>query len=302
MASEKVKEKTTEKAEEKVKYRLQGHEKFVLREGWLNKGLLVVDYQPTVFLDKNAPDIFGIGNNMVKSLRYWLKAFGLIEANGNAGAKLTDTAKIIKQHDLYFEDVFTLWVLHSHLVKNKEDATTWFLFFNRCDIEDLDRAQINAVVGRELIKHLNSSGFPEKSLGSDIDVLLSMYGKAKEMTDPEDKNISPFSQLELIKTADNTYSKVIPDRRIINEWNVLYELAFWLQDTNSVSIEKISYGENSISAIYQINSVVINEYLDRLDALGYIRVDRTAGLDMIYKKDVSFFTPEQVMSEYYKHK
>ena len=62
----------------KIKIRLQGHEKFVLREGWLNKGIVQVKKNATVFLGKEGPDVFGIGNNMVKSLRYWLKAFGLI--------------------------------------------------------------------------------------------------------------------------------------------------------------------------------------------------------------------------------
>ena len=54
----------------------------------------------------------------------------------------------------------------------------------------------------------------------------------------------------------------------------------------------------SISAIYQIGSVAINEYLDKLDAMGFIRVDRTAGLDIIYR--VSAITQEMVMKEYYE--
>lgn len=287
-------------ANDKVKIRLQGHEKFALREGWLTKGLIEVSGNPKVFSEKEAPDIFGIGSNMVKSLRYWLKALGLIVENGNAGVKLTDTAQIIKQYDMYIEDVFTLWVLHSYLAKNIDEATSWYMFFNRCDVEDFDREQINLVVGREISKYINNENYSEKSLSSDIDVLLSMYGKIKEMTDPEEKNISPFSQLELIKNNDGFYTKVRPDRRITSEWNVLYELAFWLEKVSSISIETMSYGEKSLSAIYQMNSVAVNEYLDRLDALGYIRVDRTAGLDMIY--NVAASSPVKIMEEYYKHR
>ena len=70
-------------ANNKIKLRLQGHEKFALREGWLNKGLIIVNDNPGIFQSDDAPDVFGIGNNMVKSVRYWLKAFGLIvEAPG----------------------------------------------------------------------------------------------------------------------------------------------------------------------------------------------------------------------------
>ncbi len=285
-------------ADEKIKIRLQGHEKFVLREGWLNKGITKVAESPTVFMGKDGPDIFGIGNNMVKSLRYWLKAFGLIEENGSSGATLTACGKVIKRYDAYFEDVFTLWVLHSNIVHNKADATAWYLFFNKCDIEDMEKEQIVQILLRELKKYTNNGTFSEKSLRSDVDAILSMYGKVKEMVDPEDKNVSQFAQLDLIKNQEGNYSKSQPDRRKITEWNVLYELARQLDKKSFISIDEISEGDGSINSIYQIGSVTINEFLDKLDAMGFIRVDRTAGLDMIYK--VVDITREKVMKEYYQ--
>ena len=36
----------------KNKYRFKGHESFILREGWLNKGLYEVDRNPKVFSEK----------------------------------------------------------------------------------------------------------------------------------------------------------------------------------------------------------------------------------------------------------
>lgn len=41
-----------------------------------------------------------------------------------------------------------------------------------------------------------------------------------------------------------------------------------------------------------------NEYFDRLDAAGYIRVDRTAGLDMIYL--IQDMNAIDVLEKYYK--
>lgn len=285
-------------ANDKVKIRLQGHEKFVLREGWLNKGIVQVKNNPTVFLGKEGPDVFGIGNNMVKSLRYWLKAFNLIVEKGAAGVQLSKCGEVVQKYDSYFEDIFTLWVLHSNIVHNADEATVWHLFFNYCDIEDMDKEQIVQMLIRELNKYTHNVSFSEKSLRNDIDVILSMYGKVKEMIDPEDKNVSPFAQLDLIKSVDGTFSKSQPDRRKVTEWNVLYELARHLNEKEFISIDEISEGVGSISAVYQIGSVTINEYLDKLDAMGFIRVDRTAGLDIIYK--ASNITQEMVMKEYYK--
>lgn len=84
----------------KVKMRLQGHEKFLLREGWINKGLRIIPTQSDAFIVKEAPDIFGIGNNMVKSLRYWMKSMGLTNENGS---ELSALGKIIAKYDPYLE-------------------------------------------------------------------------------------------------------------------------------------------------------------------------------------------------------
>lgn len=287
-------------ATNKIKIRLQGHEKFALREGWLNKGLIIVKEKPGVFQSDEAPDVFGIGNNMVKSLRYWMKAFGLITEAPGKGASLTQVGNMIYENDLYFEDVFTLWILHSNIARNVEEATSWYLFFNRCQVDDLNREQTQQVLKRELDKYVEGATYSENSLKSDVDVLLNMYSNTKEILDPEDKNISPFSELKLLKRIDGRYSKTHADKRLVNEWLVLYELAKMFEDRESVSIEELSSNENGLQKIYQMTLVMINDFLDKLDALGYIHVDRTAGLDMIYK--VKDFNSMDVLEEYYKHK
>ncbi len=287
--------------EEKL-IKLQGHEKFALRDGWLNKGLMQFDREnmSMIFLSREAPDVFGIGSNMVKSLRYWLRAFGLLDDKGSGGARLTEMGQIIKEEDPYLEDIFTLWVLHSFIVKNAKEATTWFLFFQKCDVLEMDKEEILRVVGRELNKYANYPEFSERSLISDVGVLLSMYSGIKSKPDPEDKSISPFGALGLLKISNGNYTKVCPDRRVLGEWNVLYELACLMQGRESISIEEVSVGEGSLSAVYQMNNVLINEYLDKLDAMGYLRVDRTAGLDMIYR--VRELEPYGIMREYYKRR
>lgn len=92
-------------ATEKIKIKLQGHEKFALREGWINKALQILPENPDAFTRRDATDLFGIGSNMVKSLRYWMRAFGL---TNNAGTELSETGRLIAQYDPYLEDSFTL--------------------------------------------------------------------------------------------------------------------------------------------------------------------------------------------------
>lgn len=282
----------------KIKIRLQGHEKFALRDGWLTKGLSIIDKRPDAFLGSEGPDLFGIGNNMVKSLRYWMKAFKLIEENPGVGAKLSELGKIILQNDVYLEKTFTLWILHSQIAKNIADATTWYMFFNKCSVIDMEKDEIEKILYREISQYVMGQPFSENSLKNDVDVLLNMYSKNKVNSDPEDKSQSPFANLGLVKNTENLYSQTSPKRRDIDEWVVLYELAEMMQDKNEISIERVLNGTCGISHIYQVKPVLANELLDRLDAAEYIRVDRTAGLDMIYRTKA--FTTESVMAEYYK--
>ena len=59
--------------------KLKGHETFALREGWLNKGLAKVDANPKVFSENYGADALGVGSNMAKAIRYWLKAGKFME-------------------------------------------------------------------------------------------------------------------------------------------------------------------------------------------------------------------------------
>lgn len=280
---------------DKVKMKLQGHEKFALRDGWINKGLQIVCNEPDAFARKDSTDLFGIGSNMVKSLRYWMRALGLTNAAGN---ELTPMGELIAEYDPYLEKPFTLWIMHSYIAKNIYEATTWFMFFNRCDVADLEKSEIERILLREVKRYASGTPFSEKSLSNDLDVLLNMYGKSKEKTDPEDKSISPFAQLGLVKKAEGRYIKTHPSQKTFDEEVVLYELANLLQDKDSISIEDAVYGENGLAKVFNLSGVMANDYFDRLDAEGFIRVNRTAGLDMIYP--VKELDAIKVIESYYR--
>ena len=59
--------------------KFRAHDTFFIRKGWLNKGVSQVKKNSSVFISKtqNPMDVFGIGNNMVKALRYWMQVTGL---------------------------------------------------------------------------------------------------------------------------------------------------------------------------------------------------------------------------------
>ena len=117
-------------------FRLKGNASFVLREGWLAKGLRNVEKDPAVFSREEATTILGVGSAMVNSIKHWLLASGLIYSkviNRKTAYFLTTFAKIIRKYDPYFEDLFTLYLVHYNIASNTKETTVWYLLFNHFD-------------------------------------------------------------------------------------------------------------------------------------------------------------------------
>jgi len=280
---------------EKVSYKLKGHEKFPLREGWLNKGLLCVKEDNKLFSGFEGADKLGVGSNMVKAIRHWMQAFNLIDESQRDGTRLSELGEIIADNDINFEDIFTLWLLHSNIAKNKERSTIWYLFFNKCEAEEFKKDDLFHLLKKELFKYIGNDNSPDSSIKDDIDVLLNMYSKSRNNDDPEDKNNCPMAALGLIKKEQEVYFKQQPDLRKISKWVILYELSDMFIGEASLSIEKIA---EEISNIYHLTRVTVNGFLDTLDNMEYIKVDRTAGLDIVYP--VNLLQPAEVIKEYYR--
>ncbi|MDD5936766.1 MAG: DUF4007 family protein [Clostridiales bacterium] len=282
-------------------YKLKGHGSFGIREGWLNKGLRCIKNDALVFRDKKAADMLGVGSNMAQSIRYWLKAFKLMEETTKDGAKLTKLGQIIEKEDPYFEDIFTLWILHYNLVTHYEMATSWNLLFNKCDVDDYSREELFFELDNQLKMELGNDEYPVNSLKDDILVLTNMYSKNKSVdSDPEENTVSPFVQLGLISERKHKYSKVQPNLNLINDEVVLYIIIKKLRELNyttSISIDTLYEESNGLGKVLNLSRVAINQYLDRLENKGYLRVNRTAGLDMVYLEEN--ITAFDVIQSYY---
>ncbi len=118
------------------------HQTFHMRDGWLRKGLNEIHTNPAIFTDPNAYLQFGLGKNMVEALRFWMRATGLTEEVSNGSRriqKITAFGEIVRQHDPYFEDDGSLWLIHYHLIKQSTEATAWYWFFNHYARLSFDR-------------------------------------------------------------------------------------------------------------------------------------------------------------------
>ena len=283
-----------------MKYKLKGHESFMPREGWLSKALRLIEAEPKMFSLNYGADTLGVGANMAKAVKYWALASDLIEEDVKYSYKRSALGECIYENDRYIEDIFTLWILHINIVSNFEKATIWNLFFNAGNLEEFTKEDMIRIMSNNLANVIGTDEFSEKSLADDCTGILNMYSKARQKKyDPEENTISPFTRLRLITKNNLKYKKAVPDRDKLDEKVVLFVLNRMInsKDDRSINISDSTYGNNGLKALLNLKINDVYEYLDKLAEEGYIILNRTAGLDMIYlTKEMS---DTDILNEYY---
>lgn len=300
--------------EKQRKIRLKGHESFMVRDGWLRKGIVAVKNNPNVFSEYMGADALGVGSNMAKAIRYWLKVLGLTREVTRKGTYLTELGSLIFEQDGYFEDIFTIWLLHLQLLFHKEDATTWYLFFNEVGAEEFSREELYYLLRQAMNFYSGEGTYSERSLESDGMVLLNMYVRQREIDyDPEEKLISPFSALGLLRAERKRYRKQQPELDRLPPQIVWISILMMYQDMVvldihfikkqerfGISIDDLLQKKNGPGKVLNLNRTALNLYLDKLYAGGYLEVNRTAGLDMVYLKP-EYLDILEIAQDYYKN-
>lgn len=282
--------------------RFKAHESFSIRKGWLYKGLKNIAEQPDLFSNKsiNPTDVLGIGTNMVRSLRYWLQVTGLTKET-NAGGRhqeFTELARIIWEYDKYMEEIGTLWLLHYKLSTQQEEATAWYYFFNEFSLLEFNKEDFVDMV--YLYAKINGTEVAESSLDGDFNCLLKTYiSKENTDMDPENNIECPLCDLNLIDVSDKgkkTYRKVSPKKGTIHPL-IIFSVIVDNAKSSEIKISSILNDKNNVGRVFNLDIIALMESLYELQKLGYIKINRTAGLDVInINKNMTF---EQAAEEYY---
>ena len=97
------------------KLSFSGHDTFHCRHLWLKKGYDFIK-NGNKFSQDDAVVILGVGKNMVAGINFWMRAFGVIDKEGNLSKFGEYILDDINGKDPYIEDEVTLWLLHHQLV------------------------------------------------------------------------------------------------------------------------------------------------------------------------------------------
>jgi hypothetical protein len=274
-----------------------GHETFPLRYGWLKKAYDEVEAardvpgNKTIFLTDGAIARFGVGKNMVSSIRHWATSCGvIIEEPGSGQLTVTDLGQFlfgVEGVDPYLEHPASLWLLHWNLCSARGVRglkTTWFWAFSHFT---------NVMFRREdlvdgLMKLVESRAWPRVSrttVQRDVECFVRTY-ETRPTGYPgsvEDSLESALAELGLIRGLRGQFQFVRgPKRSMPNEVFAYALSSFWSRfgATRTLSFEAIAYEPGSPGRVFLLDEADLADRLLGMDEVteGALRWSETAGL------------------------
>src|SRR3954447_13397667 len=185
-----------------IQQSFSGHETFPFRYPWLKKGIDAVREDGDVFLRDDAITTLGVGKNMVRSIRHWCLAAGVLEESRDGGGALrpSELGNLLLDDrglDPYLEDPATLWLLHWQIASSRGRAATWFWTFSRFHEPEFTREALTSSLYR-WTQTLGGKQVAESSLKRDVEVFLRTYVPSRQSRGGEDSLDCPFIELGLI--------------------------------------------------------------------------------------------------------
>ena len=280
------------------KYTFSGHESFPCKTLWLKKGYdFVVQGK-----DFNKPESvihLGVGKNMVASIRFWLRGFGVCKNDQPTwlGKYLFDD---VYGKDKYLEDLATLWLLHFSLIFNNE-ATLYNMVF--CGLQrertHFEREQVVTYVKLRMADAQKMTLFNPNTVKKDVDVLLQNYALPRKPQSNEDFS-SLLIDLDLIRqnSEGKGYYFNVDGKRKVTKEIFLYGLLNLKEQEgdNTIPFDTI---QERVGLVFCMQDFETIEMLKQLasEYSEYFAYSDVAGIKQVqFTKDLDV---KQVLDNYY---
>ena len=276
-----------------------GHETFPLRYGWLKKvfdRVAETEDQPenrAACWDDGAIARFGVGKNMVASMRHWAKAAGVVKEPAVNSVRTTELGRLLfgpTGLDPYMEHPATLWLIHWQLAARAE-KTTWFWALNHYPAITFERDSLIKRLGR-LAKDRNWSRVANTTIKNDVACFIRTYvaRPLSGKTGNDDALESPLTELGLIQPVgkNDGFRFVRGPKTTLGDGVFTYALMdFWSRYSNAatLSFEAIAHAPGGLGRVFLFDE---NDVADRLATLddvtdGAVRWSETAGLKQVVR-------------------
>ena len=280
------------------------HQSFPLRYGWIEKfciGIIEKRGYDTFEKEDLRPEIlsqkYGLGNNMAKSLRFWLKLCGIINDNPNSKEKpsLTDFGKNTfgpEGLDRFLEKKETIWHLHYNIISNKKNMSTWNWFYNFFGKQSFDRQQLVNEISEA--SSIDNKEFSEINIKRDVDCFVRSYvaPNSSSVYSAEDVLECPLTELNLIRkvygnalNANRGFQERIPNELFLRSIdNLRASLGI---TANTITVETLLNSPFSPGTNFLLSREALTEKLENISEISEnsMELDQSSGLAQIIIKD-----------------
>lgn len=290
---------------EDVKPVFARHETFHPRFGWLKKGFDRASEDGNIFTAEDAPVQLGVGKNMVASIRYWCRAFKLLEDD-----RPTDFGKRLLSDggwDPFLEDPASLWLLHWRLLQPPCEAAAWYFAFNQFPAAEFYREDLLEALRK--YREIFGRKISDNSLKKDITCLLRMYGESEEKKGAIEDSINcPFAELGILQKVEGTkrYYFKVGNKPTLPADIICYsclDFARSLGNQKTVSVSSLTYDAGSPGQVFKLTETAIFEAIEAAAKRhSSLLIDDTAGLiQFSFTKDPKELS-EDLIEGYYSGK
>jgi len=295
-----------------VKLQFSGHDSFVCKHLWLKKGY---DYllDNKNFSSESAVVDLGVGKNMVNSISYWLKSFGLIDEKGKPNELSQYIFGKKTGVDPYIENLGTIWLLHYKLIETNK-ASIYNLVFNqfRKGRSEFTKEQLLTFVKR-LLDAERLKGFNANTVNNDIGVFIRTYLKPyykESKIDIEEDFSSLLIDLDLVSVhkAENAEGKLVDWYKVENKVQidlpaeiVLYSILDNALYGKSISFKDLLTSYNSPGSVFAINEEGLLSKIETITArYKSITFTESAGVrELQFRRTINKY---DVLNAYYSQK
>lgn len=293
-----------------MKFQFSGHESFICKHFWLKKGF---DYIVTNndFNSESAVIGLGVGKNMVTSISYWLKAFGMLDSNNTRSELANNIFDEKNGYDPYIENLATVWLLHYSLIKTNK-ASVYSLFFNafRKGRTDFTKEQFLSYI-RRVLEGEGQKNINTNTIAADISVFIRNYLKPsfkETKIDIEEDFSSLMIDLDLMKSfkAENAEGKIVDWYKVENSFQidlppeiVLFSILDNEAYGKSISFKELLVGPNSPGNIFALNEEGLYQKLGTIvKKIKGLTYSETAGIRELQIK--TSINKWDILNGYYK--
>jgi len=280
-----------------VKPQFSGHETFPLRQLWLRKAYDAVsegdEASPrSVFSSDDAIVRFGVGKNMVTSIRFWATACRVVEESDEGyaptelGALLFDPEKGL---DPYCERPASIWLMHWLLASTPSKTTTWWYLFNHVVQQVFDRESIVASLTGLMEEHKLRISLA--TLKRDVECCIRSYVPRLAGDSPEEMSEPLLGELGLIQqNAKGSFEFRRGAKRSLPDGVFAYALLdYWqnLEQTGSVmAFDRVAHDYGSPGRVFKLDESAVADRLMALEQLshGQLQWIEQAGIRQVTRK------------------